>query len=118
VQGKVRLHRYICLWWASERKLGKKPVTKPKNARKNQGNRARHLATKEATPTISGWFKMVLKRVNYDTAYIILICCVTSFGQNRIYTPYMAVCMVISLPKIPYIHRMYLLMYGSGQPYA
>jgi hypothetical protein len=29
-QGKVRLHRYICLWWASERKPGKKPVTKPK----------------------------------------------------------------------------------------
>ena len=27
--GKVRLHCYICLWWASERKLGKKPVTKP-----------------------------------------------------------------------------------------
>ena len=27
---KVRLHRYICLWRASERKLGKKPVTKPK----------------------------------------------------------------------------------------
>jgi hypothetical protein len=27
---RVRLHRYICLWWASERKLGKKPVTKPK----------------------------------------------------------------------------------------
>jgi hypothetical protein len=34
---KVRLHRYICLWWASERKLGKKPVTKPKNARKIKG---------------------------------------------------------------------------------
>jgi hypothetical protein len=28
--GKVRLHRYICLWWASERKLGKKPETAPK----------------------------------------------------------------------------------------
>ena len=28
--GKVRLHRYICFWRASERKLGKKPVTKPK----------------------------------------------------------------------------------------
>jgi hypothetical protein len=28
--GKVRLHRYICLWRASERKLGKKPVTKSK----------------------------------------------------------------------------------------
>ena len=26
-------------------------------------------------------------------------------GQNRIYTPYMTICMVISLPKIPYIHR-------------
>ena len=30
-------------------------------------------------------------------------------GQNRIYMPYMAVYLVISLPKIPYI-------YGSGQP--
>jgi hypothetical protein len=57
--GKVRLHRYICLWWASERKLGKKPVTKPKNASKIK---ARHLATKEATPKISGWFIKVLKR--------------------------------------------------------
>jgi hypothetical protein len=28
-------------------------------------------------------------------------------GQNRIYTPYMTVCMVISLPKIPYIYRAY-----------
>jgi hypothetical protein len=26
-------------------------------------------------------------------------------GQNRIYTPYMTVYLVISLPKIPYIHR-------------
>jgi len=35
--------------------------------------------------------------------------CMMSFifrvGQNRIYTPYMTVCMVISLPKMPYIHR-------------
>jgi hypothetical protein len=31
-------------------------------------------------------------------------------GQNRIYTPYMTVYLVISLPNIPYI-------YGSGQPY-
>jgi hypothetical protein len=57
------LHRYICLWWASERKLGKRPVTKPKNARKIKGmNRARQLATKEATPKISGWFIKVIKR--------------------------------------------------------
>ena len=39
-------------------------------------------------------------------------------GQNRVYTPYMTVCMMISLPKIPYIHRKYLKMYVSGQPYA
>ena len=31
-------------------------------------------------------------------------------GQNRIYTPYMTVYLVLSLPKIPYI-------YGSSQPY-
>ena len=39
-------------------------------------------------------------------------------GQNRIYTPYMTVCIVISLPKVPYTHRINLKMYGSGQPYA
>ena len=31
-----------------------------------------------------------------------------SVGQNRIYTPYMTVCMVVFLPKILYIHRIYL----------
>jgi len=31
-------------------------------------------------------------------------------GQNRICTPYMAVCMVISLPKVPYIRRIYVCM--------
>jgi hypothetical protein len=35
-------------------------------------------------------------------------------GQNRINTPYMTIFLVISLPKIPYIHR---IVYGSGQPY-
>jgi len=35
---------------------------------------------------------------------------ISRFGQNRIYTTYMAVYLVISLPKFPYI-------YGSGQPY-
>ena len=29
-------------------------------------------------------------------------------GQNRIHTPYMTVYSVISLPKIPYIHRIYI----------
>jgi hypothetical protein len=31
-------------------------------------------------------------------------------GQNRIYAPYMAVYLVISLPKIPYIHRIYMVL--------
>jgi len=38
-------------------------------------------------------------------------------GQNRINTPYMVVYLVISLPKIPYIHRIYIHICGSGQPY-
>ena len=35
-------------------------------------------------------------------------CDIRRVGQNRIYTPYVTVCMVISLPMIPYIHRIYL----------
>ena len=31
-------------------------------------------------------------------------------GQNRIYTPYMTVYFVITLPKIPYIHRIYMVL--------
>ena len=31
-------------------------------------------------------------------------------GQNRIYTPYMTIYLVISLPKIPYRHRMYMVL--------
>ena len=33
-------------------------------------------------------------------------------GQKRVYTPYMTVCMVISLLKIPYVHRIYIYIYG------
>jgi hypothetical protein len=29
-------------------------------------------------------------------------------GQNRTYTPYMTVSLVIPLPKIPYIHHIYM----------
>jgi hypothetical protein len=29
-------------------------------------------------------------------------------GQNRIYAPYMTLYLVISLPRIPYIHRIYM----------
>jgi hypothetical protein len=41
---------------------------------------------------------------------------VSRVGQNRICTPYMAVCTIISPLRIPYIHRIYLCMYGFGQP--
>ena len=33
-------------------------------------------------------------------------------GQKRVYTPYMTVCMAISLLKIPYVHRIYVYIYG------
>ena len=31
-------------------------------------------------------------------------------GQDRTYTPYMTVYLVISLPKLPYIHRIYMVL--------
>ena len=31
-------------------------------------------------------------------------------GQKRIYTPYMTVYLVISLPKLPYMHRIYMVL--------
>jgi len=41
-----------------------------------------------------------------------LLCpCITSrVVQNRIYTPYMTVYLVISLPKLPYVHRIYMVL--------
>jgi hypothetical protein len=34
--------------------------------------------------------------------------CRLRVGQNRIYAPYMTVCMVISMLKVPYVHRIYV----------
>ena len=31
-------------------------------------------------------------------------------GQNRVYTPYTTVYLMISLPEIPYIHRIYMVL--------
>jgi hypothetical protein len=31
-------------------------------------------------------------------------------GQNLVYTPYMTVYLMISLPTIPYIHRIYMVL--------
>jgi hypothetical protein len=36
--------------------------------------------------------------------------CMYKVGQNRIYTPYMTVHLVISLPKIQYINRIYMVL--------
>jgi len=49
---------------------------------------------------------MPLRRQNgvYQTGWWFL----RRVGQNRMSAPYMTVCMVISLPKIPYVHRIYL----------
>jgi len=42
----------------------------------------------------------------------------TRVGQNRIYTPYMTVYLVISLPKIQYIHRIYMVLANPTDDHA
>jgi hypothetical protein len=42
-----------------------------------------------------------------------VICHMCRVGQNCIYTPYMTVCLVISLSKIPYIHRIYVWLWPT-----
>jgi len=42
--------------------------------------------------------------------FIIQLCVLRRAGQNRIDTPDMTVYLVISLPKIPYIHRVYMVL--------
>ena len=36
--------------------------------------------------------------------------CMCRFGQNHIYTPYMTIYLVVSLSKVPYINRIYIIM--------
>ena len=43
------------------------------------------------------------------------VCSRNRVGQNRIYAPYMTVYLVISLPKIPYIHRKYMVLANPKQ---
>jgi len=50
-------------------------------------------------------------RIGKNHAFILhVIIGVYRVGQNRIYAPYMTVCLVISLPKIPYIHLIYMVL--------
>ena len=52
--------------------------------------------------------------LTHKTNFLVRVMC--RVGQNRISAPYMTVRMVISLLKNLYVHRIYLPMYGSGQP--
>jgi len=61
-----------------------KPETKPKKTQEeNQVKRARHSATKEATPDAFGWFKKILKQVGlllilrWETSW----CCVRRLAR-------------------------------------
>ena len=46
----------------------------------------------------------------YTHAVIYTCCHIHRAGQNRIYAPYMTVYSVISLPNIPYTHRIYMVL--------
>jgi hypothetical protein len=46
-----------------------------------------------------------------DRFFVGLFRHISRVGQNCIYTPYMTVYMVNSLPKIPYTHRIYIYIY-------
>ena len=50
------------------------------------------------------WFNPSHKKLERRTKAMLRV------GQNRIYAPYMTVYLVISLPKIPYIHRIYMVL--------
>jgi hypothetical protein len=47
------------------------------------------------------WYFMLHAEISSDIRRV---------GQNRIYTPYMTVYLVISPPKIAYIHRIYMVL--------
>ena len=69
-------------------------------------------------------YKLLYKReVNLDAVLLFVLICnllhcklqayqthMRRVGQNRIYTPYMTVYLVISLPEIPYTHRIYMVL--------
>jgi hypothetical protein len=58
-------------------------------------------------PEVSGC-AVLLQCALCDAALMMLM---SRAGQNRIYAPYMTVYLVISLPKLPYTHRIYNMIY-------
>jgi hypothetical protein len=71
---------------------------------------------------VRNWAWVLKPRVGHNCVYTpyLMVCLVISLPNIRKYTPYLTVCLVICLPKMPYIHRIYIHIhihiYGSGQP--
>ena len=68
------------------------------------------------------WLHNMHGRATILPAAISLYCFVvikllSRIGQNRIYTPYMTVYLVIFLPKLPYIHRIYMVLANPNYKY-
>jgi hypothetical protein len=66
----------------------------------------------------SQWYPVTGGASAIRLQYVLNVEHIIRVNHNRICTPYMTVCMVISLLKILYIHRLYVYMCGSGQPYT
>ena len=59
-------------------------------------------------PTLLG--KEVCERATLSCALPLYSFVIIRVGQNRIYAPYMTVYLVIFLPRLPHIHRVYMVM--------
>ena len=75
----------------------------------HQHNAALFVIAPERTPPTlrCSFFCCSLKKTTNTTPQG---CVIRKVGQNRIYTQYMTVYLVMSLPKIPYIHRIYMVL--------
>ena len=49
---------------------------------------------------------LIVGKINFWETIVLML----RVGQNRIYTPYMTVYLGISLPKMPYTHRIYMVL--------
>ena len=72
--------------------------------------RAACLLYNTHTHTHFNLYECYLGMARPDVRYGYKESCITRVGQNRIYAPYMTVYLGSSLPKIPYIHRIYMVL--------
>jgi hypothetical protein len=68
------------------------------------------LSPLQHTHTHFNLYECYLGMARPDVRYGYKESCITRVGQNRIYAPYMTVYLGSSLPKIPYIHRIYMVL--------